>query len=68
MKLFVEKKVSKKSENEYTGLYVDLGYRTIAITMDTATIAEVADMTIRQLNELETNKPILIGEIIQKLK
>ena len=66
MKIYAERKVSAKSKVSYVGLFIDYGYRKAMISADTAIIAELADMTIRQLNELEVDKPHFIGEIIIK--
>lgn len=66
MKIYAERKVSSKSKNTYVGLFVDLGYRKLCLSMETAVIAEMADLTIRQLNQLEVDKPHFIGELIVK--
>lgn len=66
MKLFVEKKTSTKTQNDYICLYADLGYRVIAISMDTAIIAEISDLRISELLALEVNKPFVVGEVLRK--
>ena len=66
MKLFAEKKKSSKSENTYVALYIDMGYRKALITMDTALISELADMSVREINALEVGRPHDIGEVIIK--
>lgn len=62
MTLFIEKKKNKQGK-EYVALYADLGYRTISITFDSTTIAELGNMTMRQLSELEVDSKIEIGKL-----
>ena len=66
MKLFAEKKKSSKSENTYVGLFIDFGYRKAMLSVDTALISEIADLTVKQINALEVGKPYFIGEVIVK--
>ena len=66
MKVFAEKKKSSKSENTYVALYIDLGYRKALITMETALISEIADLTVKEINSLEVGKPLVIGELLIK--
>lgn len=63
MKLFIEAKKCKEGDKNWVGLYADLGYRTVFLSMETATIADVADLKISELLSLEVGKPYLIGEI-----
>lgn len=66
MKLYAERKQSKKGDTSYVALYVDFGYRKAILSMETAIIAELADKTMKQINELPVGSPLIIGEILIK--
>ena len=63
MKLFIEAKKCKQGDKTWVGLYADLGYRTVFLTMETATIAEIADLKISELLSLPVGEPYVIGDI-----
>lgn len=58
MKLFVEKKKSNKTGNDYLALFIDFDYRTAILTLDKLLISEITGMSITQLNTLQQGKRI----------
>lgn len=62
VELFIEKKLSKKSERPYFSLYADLGYRKQALTYDVSIICSLCAITEQSLyDSLELDKPMKIG-------
>lgn len=57
-KFYIEKKVSKKTNKEYTGLYVDLGYKVSLVSVDTVLICDLTDMTPKQIFELPIDSKV----------
>lgn len=63
--LYVVRKVSRKEGREdfyYVQLFIDFGYAKRVITMENNLIAEITELPIRCLFELELDKPVKIGE------
>lgn len=58
MELFIEKKTSKKTGKEYIGLFADIGYAVKLISVDTLLIAELSNMSVRDIMTMR------VGEII----
>lgn len=58
MKLFVEKKRSKKTDNDYIALFIDLDYRVAILTLDRLIISEITGMSILELNMLKYNERV----------
>ncbi len=61
--LVVVRKVSAKSQKTYVFLGVDLGYRIASLTFDVALISELSNISIRNLNSLEIDKVVTIGNV-----
>lgn len=67
MKLYVEKKVSTKTNKEYTGLYLSLSpTRSLCLTLDNGVLLEVADLKPSELSALQVGKPLVVGDVIKK--
>ena len=63
--LFVVRKVSKKEgkpDFPYIQLIIDFGYARRVVTMEPNTIAEITELPLRCLYELELDKPVKVGE------
>lgn len=52
-----------KTGNKYMILAVDLGYRTLALTFDKATISELTGVDIGTINQLNVDEVIPVGSI-----
>lgn len=64
IKVFLVKKLSK-NEKEYFNLYVDYGFRKQSITMDSALICSLCDVTQLFLhNDLVLDEPIQVCSIL----
>lgn len=66
MKLYVEKKVSTKTKNEYTALYINTGSKSIPLTMDTNVLLELTDLRPSELAKLTLGQQLIIGEVVKK--
>lgn len=66
-KIFI---VRKKSKNErlYNQLYVDLGYKKLALSFDDAVIVELTGLSFEQINTLELDVPICVGAYNKAVK
>lgn len=60
IRMYVVKKLSKKTGNPYTALWADLGERQIIVTMDRNVIMSLGDLSPRALDALETDTRIEI--------
>lgn len=59
MKIYVEKRLSKKNGNPYVALTIDLGYRKAMLSYDYNLCAEVLKMSVSQMyDELNCNQSI----------
>lgn len=69
MNLYVIKKEFVKDGNTfpYYECGVDLGYRKVVITKDKAVILALADLTDRQLHNLEVDKELVFGKVDYKV-
>lgn len=69
MNLYVIKKEFAKDGNTfaYYECGVDLGYRKVVITKDKAVILALADLTDRQLFNLEVDKEFVFGKVDYKV-
>lgn len=64
IQLYIEKKVSSKSNKEFTALYANMGYgNDIMLSIDQAIISQFADLKISELATLEKNKKIIVGKV-----
>ncbi len=62
MKIYVEKRTSKKTGNPYVALTIDLGYREAVLSYDYNLCAEVLKMSVAQMyDELNCNPKIELG-------
>lgn len=59
MKIYVERRLSKKNGNPYVALSVDLGYRKAMVSYDYNLCAEVLKMSVQQMYE-ELNRNQII--------
>lgn len=62
-KIYVVRKKSKNGDNTYLSMYVDLSYRQLTLSFDSAIISELSNITIRDLQNLPIDEPKLIGSI-----
>ena len=60
IKMYIEKKVSKKTGKTYVAIWADLGEREIIVTMDRNVIMSLADLSPRGLDALEVDTPLYI--------
>ena len=59
MKIYVEKRTSKKTGNPYVALTIDLGYRKAVLSYDYNLCAEVLKISVAQMyEELNRNQNI----------
>ncbi len=66
MKLYVKCNKSQRSGKLYHALYVDFGYRSAVLTMDTAIIVEMCGITFAQLFALKENEQIAVALNVTK--
>ena len=59
--IYYEKRKSTKSDKEYIALYVDVGYRQLALTMDNAVIVELSGKTFAEINAIQLGEKVVIG-------
>ena len=60
--LLYEKKLSKKGY-EYDSLYVDLGYRKVALTFSRDVIAEILGVSFSELNSYPLDTVKKVGDV-----
>ena len=60
-KIIFKKALSEKSGKAYNCVCVDMGYREVALTFDSAVIAELLDCTPRELATVEVGTERVIG-------
>lgn len=64
VKLYVEKRFSKKSERDFLALVVDLGYATKMVNFDVALMSELTELPVSALYELKVGDtvPVLLNK------
>lgn len=60
-KIIFKKAISEKSGKAYNCICVDMGYREVALTFDSAIIAELLDCSPRALANAKTGEERIIG-------
>lgn len=62
--------VRKKSKNErlYNQLYVDLGYKKLALSFDDSVIVELTGLSFEYINTLELDVPVCVGTFAKAVK
>lgn len=62
--------VRKKSKNErlYNQLYVDLGYKKLALSFDDSVIVELTGLSFEYINTLELDVPVCVGTYNKAVK
>lgn len=60
-KIIFKRAISEKSGKAYNCIVVDMGYREVALTFDSATIAELLDCSPRALATFKVGEERIIG-------
>lgn len=63
MKLKIVKNVGKKSGKEYLALQIDLGYRNVVLSFDSAVIAEVSGLSFADLHAIKIGEDKIIADV-----
>ena len=59
-KIIFKKAISEKSGKAYSCICVDMGYREVALTFDSAVIAELLDCSPRELATMKVGEEMII--------
>ncbi|MCM1296855.1 MAG: hypothetical protein NC311_15055 [Muribaculaceae bacterium] len=60
-KIIFKKAISEKSGKAYSCICVDMGYREVTLTFDSAVIAELLDCSPRELATMKVGEERVIG-------
>lgn len=61
MKLYVEKRYSKKSDRDFLALIIDLGYATKMVNFDIALMSELTELPVSALHGLKVGETVPIS-------
>ena len=60
MKLYAIRKQGKKENTSYIGLFADMGYKQIKITFEDTLIAQLLELSVKQLYEMPLDEKVYV--------